>query len=239
MKIAVLLFGQPRYCDDSKPQKFLKSIIEKYNADVYAHAWFESKADYQISSWALNPPDGKGITKNPVPDNALDIINDAYSPKKFKVDSPQKFELSKRASNFIFQKWEGPHINERNISNIKSQLTSIGEVARLYEESGDEHDLYILARYDAWAVGFPELDNLPTDKFYVADHHPNFPDIIQFGGRKFFDWMKNCANDMDKANIYQKIWEPSPEAFKMFSFLKRHSSDDIIGVPMEGFVIRR
>ena len=217
----------------------MKSIIEKYNADVYAHAWFESKADYQISSWALNPPDGKGITKNPVPDNALDIINDAYSPKKFKVDSPQKFELSKRASNFIFQKWEGPHINERNISNIKSQLTSIGEVARLYEESGDEHDLYILARYDAWAVGFPELDNLPTDKFYVADHHPNFPDIIQFGGRKFFDWMKNCANDMDKANIYQKIWEPSPEAFKMFSFLKRHSSDDIIGVPMEGFVIRR
>ena len=66
MKVAVLLFGQPRYCDDPKPQKFLKNIIEKYNADVYAHAWFKSKGDYQISS-ALNPPDGKGITKNPVP----------------------------------------------------------------------------------------------------------------------------------------------------------------------------
>ena len=41
------------------------------------------------------------------------------------------------------------HINEKNISNIKSQLTSIGEVARLYEENDDEHDFYILARYDA------------------------------------------------------------------------------------------
>ena len=68
MRVAVLLFGQPRYCDDPKPQKFLKGIIEKYNADVYAHAWFESKGEYQISSWAVNPPDGKGITKNPVPD---------------------------------------------------------------------------------------------------------------------------------------------------------------------------
>jgi hypothetical protein len=239
MRVAVLLFGQPRYCNDPKPQEFLKGIIEKYNADVYAHAWFGSKADYQISSWAQNPPDGKGITKNPVPDNALDIIEHVYSPKKFKIDPPQKFELTKRAFNFISQKWDGPHVNEKNISNIKSQLTSIGEVARLYEESGDEHDLYILARYDAWAVGFPELIDLPTNKFYVADHHPRFPDIIQFGGRKFFDWMKNCSDDMNKSSIYQKIWEPSPESFKMLSFLTRHSSDDIIGVPMEGFVIRR
>jgi len=43
MRVAVLLFGQPRYCNDPKPQEFLKGIIEKYNADVYAHAWFGRK----------------------------------------------------------------------------------------------------------------------------------------------------------------------------------------------------
>lgn len=239
MKVAIFLFGQPRYCDDPKPQQFLKGLIEKYNADVYAHAWFDKDAEYEVSSWAAHPPDGNGIKGNPVPSNALEIIKDAYNPKVLKVDPPQTFTLAPDTLNFIRQRWNGPHHTEKNFSNIKSQLTSIGEVTRAYEETGDKHDLYILARYDAWAVGFPNLEGLPTNKFYVADHHPRFPDIIQFGGRKFFGWMKNCARDMDRDMVYGRIWEPSPEAFKMMSFLMRCLSSDIIGVPMEGFVIRR
>ena len=239
MKVAVLLFGQPRYCDDPKPQKFLKGIIEKYNADVYAHPWFEPEAEYQVSSWAENPPDGNGIKSNPVPSNALEIIQKEYYPKALKVDAPKSFKLNDETLSFIRTKWNGPHHTEKNFSNIKSQLTSIGEVANLYESTKDSHDLYVLARYDAWVTGFPDLNGLRTNKFYVADHHPRFPDIIQFGGRKFFGWMKNCAYDMDKDVVYQNIWEPSPEAFKMCSFLMRYASNDIIGVPMEGFVIRR
>lgn len=239
MKVSLLLFGQPRFCSDEKPKKFLSEIITKYNADVYAHLWFEKNSEYEVSTWASNPPDGKGIIGNPVPGNSVEIIQKTYNPKKIKVDPPKTFKLKSETLNFIRNNWSGFHYNEKNYSNIKSQLTSIGEVARLYESSGDCHDLYLLCRYDSWAVEFPNLLQLSSNKFYVANHHPNFPDIIQICGKKFFDWMKNCADDMDNELVYKTIWEPSPEAFKMKSFLLRHSTDDIVGLPMEGFVIRR
>ena len=42
MKVALLMSGQPRYVDDTRPFLFFKeNVIDKYDTDVYCHGWFD------------------------------------------------------------------------------------------------------------------------------------------------------------------------------------------------------
>jgi hypothetical protein len=241
MKVALLFFGQPRFIDNPEIERSYKeSIIKRYDTDVFGHTWWkESEEEYDYSSWSR-------ISKCPIPPNALNLICEKYQPLLLQHDEPETFQLPPNAKSFVDGRFTGKHPeghwNEKNYSNIMSQLSSIKRVSELFDayrklpEVNQNYDWVILARYDTVVVNFPNLEICDSDKFYLPGHHPRFPDTIQFFGTKFLDWAKNAFDDVD--DVYEGIWEPSPEAFKMGSFLKRYSQNDLAPCPMDAHAVR-
>ncbi|WJZ47843.1 hypothetical protein [Synechococcus phage DSL-LC03] len=241
MKVALLFFGQPRFIDNPEIERVYKeTILNRYDTDVFCHTWWEeADKEYDYSSWSR-------ISKCPIPQNALELICEKYNPLLLQHNAPETFTLPPNAKMFVDAKFTGQHPeghwNEKNYSNIMSQLRSIKYVADLFDayrqspEVNQSYDWIILARYDTIVVNFPNLEMCDTSKFYLPGHHPRFPDTIQFFGTKYLGWAKNAFNDVD--SVYQDIWEPSPEAFKMGSFLRRYSHSDLAPCPMDAHAVR-
>ena len=115
MKVALLLFGQPRNIENLKVfNSHLQHIVNKYETDVFCHTYFESNYDFIPSTWSnINP-----IKCN---ENSINIINDNYKPKKIKVDSPRTFTISKEILNSPRIKCF-EHVNELNTSNLLKSI---------------------------------------------------------------------------------------------------------------------
>ena len=243
MKVALLFFGQPRFVDNPEIERVYKQcIIDKYDTDVFCHAWWEDGTgkEYDYSSWSK-------INKCPIPENALELICEKYQPLFLIHDEPRYFELPEKAKEFVDIKFtgkhpDGNHWNHKNYSNVMSQLWSIKTIANAFDtyrktpEVTWEYDWVILARYDTVLLNFPDLTTCNNRIFYLPGHHPRFPDTIQFFGPKFLNWAKNVYDDVNV--IYESIWEPSPEAFKMGSFLSRYPQSDLAPCSMDANCIR-
>lgn len=247
MKVALAFFGQPRFVDNQDIINTYKEVVlNRYDTDVFGHMWWEEDADeYDYSSWSQ-------ISKCPVPKDAPKIIADNYQPLILGIENPKTFELPPNAKAFVDEKFtdkhparalygeSGNHWNPKNYSNVMSQMYSIKSVANIVksyaEETNTSYDFIILARYDTVLLNFPDLNTCDKYKFYLPGHHPRFPDTIQFFGPKYLTWALNAFDDVD--DVYEDIWEPSPEAFKMGSFLRRYSQSDLAPCPMNAHAVR-
>lgn len=241
MKVALLFFGQPRFVDNPKIEEvYRNTILKRYDTDVFCHTWWkDSDEEYDYSSWSR-------ISNCPIPPNALELICEKYQPLLLQHDEPKTFELPKNAKAFVDENFTGNHPeghwNEKNYSNIMSQLYSIKAVSELFDayrkcpEVNKTYEWIILARYDTIITDFPNLEMCNSNKFYLPGHHPRFPDTIQFFGTKYLGWSKNAFDDVD--SVYENIWEPSPEAFKMGSFLRRFSQSDLAPCSMDAHAVR-
>jgi len=238
MKVALLLFGQPRFIDNIQVLHTYKNIIKKYDADVFCHVWWEESGVYETSTCStLN---GCGIHKN-----AIDIINYNYKPTVISVEpASKKFFMPPQAKQFLDARFtnRAAHWNERNYGCVLSQLYSIQSVSRLFEkyeeETNQTYDWIILGRYDGLIKSMPILNDprLPKNKFYISNHHPNFPDLLFCYARRFCNWSSNVFDDV--SSVYHTIWEPSCEAFKSGSFYKRFTGHDLIPTHMKCDIIR-
>ena len=247
MKVALAFFGQPRFVGNQDIINTYKDVIlNRYDTDVFGHMWWEEDAEeYSYSSWSQ-------ISKCPIPKDAPEIITNNYSPLILGIENPKTFELPPKAKAFIDEKFtdkhparalygeSGNHWNHKNYSNVMSQLYSIKSVANIVksysEEENISYDFIVLARYDTVLMRFPDLNSCDKYKFYLPGHHPRFPDTIQFFGPKYLTWALNAFDDIE--DVYEDIWEPSPEAFKMGSFLKRFEHSDLAPCPMDAACIR-
>lgn len=238
MKVALLFYGQPRFIDNLEVYDSYKTnILDRYDTDVFCHTWWSKEnSEYEYSTWSK-------ISKCPILPNALDIIKERYEPRVLLSEEPKTFEFSNKVkefveANFLKSSPEGVHWNAKNYSNVLSQLYSIKEVSQVFDcfFTSKIYDWVILARYDTVLINFPDLHKCDNTKFYLPDHHPRFPDTIQFFGPRYIEWSKNIFNDVD--DVYQNIWQPSPEAFKMCSFLKRFTIEDLAPYPMDAHCIR-
>lgn len=205
----------------------------------------EDAEEYDYSSWSQ-------ISKCPVPKNAPKIIADNYQPLILGIEKPKTFELPPKAKAFVDERFtnkhparevygeSGNHWNFKNYSNIMSQMYSIKSVANIVksyaEETNTIYDFIVLARYDTVLINFPDLNVCDKYKFYLPGHHPRFPDTIQFFGPKYLTWALNSFDDVE--DVYEDIWEPSPEAFKMGLFLKWFEHSDLAPCPMDAACIR-
>ena len=242
MKVALLFFGQPRYLDDDRAYNdYKRLIIDRYDTDVYIHTWFdEAGGKYDVSTWAQM----HGAKNAVILPDSIERLERLYNPKVLVHEKPQKFELPPECKAFVDEKFtdkhpEG-HWNPGNYSNIMSQLKTIQRVAQLYEETGDKHDIIVLARLDTWLENFPDdLSALDPSKFYLPGHHNRFPDVIHVCGRRYLGWMKNAFNDINNPRVFHNIWEPSPEAFKGMAFLLRYRQSDLSPNPMNAHTIRK
>lgn len=237
MKVALLFFGQPRFIENTQVLNTYKNLIKRYDADVFCHVWWEDSGVFETATHStLN---GCAVSKN-----AIDIIKENYKPKVIDVEQSRKFSMPIQVKHFLDAKFTNrfEHWNERNYGCVLSQLYSIQSVSRLFEkyekENNQKYDWIILARFDGLVKSMPILDDvrLPKNKFYLSNHHMNFPDLLFCYARRFCVWSSNVFDDVD--SIYQTIWEPSPEAFKSGSFYKRFTKKDMIAAHMQCDLIR-
>lgn len=235
MKIALLLFGQPRYIENDIVFASYKNVIlDKYKTDVFCHAWISKKGVvYETSSWSKI---------NPLPSNSMsdEIIKSKYNPVAFEFEEPRNFSLNESVKQYAIKNHHPNSIkNDKDISNICSQIYSISRVSNLCWSSNIKYDFVILCRYDTPIGSFPDLYKLNKDKFYLSDHHNHFPDLLIMFGHKFLDWSRNIYGDMEKPEVYENLKEISPESFKYSTFKTRFGTSDMVPIKITADPIRK
>tara|TARA_Y100000004_G_C8730583_1_gene334126 strand:- start:197 stop:598 length:402 start_codon:yes stop_codon:yes gene_type:complete len=100
----------------------------------------------------------------------------------------------------------------------------------MVEPYKDEYDFIILSRFDNLIYRLPDLNSLETDRFYLSDHHPKFPDLLFFFGPRYLKSLKVFDNvDYLIEKYIDNMWGPSMnEPLKMFNYLE-HFGDEPVG----------
>jgi hypothetical protein len=231
MKIALLLFGQPRNIENSLVyESYKKWVISKYDTDVFAHVWYEPNQVFKPSDWSKL----KDIECNP---STLNILQNSYNPVRMEDEIPKVFKLNEKyRTSAKFTKFH--YFNDHNISNIISQLYSIDRVCEIYKkycnETGNNYDFIILGRYDLIIESFPNIIDLDKQYFYTMNHHPRFPDLFFIFNPQFLD-TQNTYNNLDKLcekliSSDKDFWEFSVECLKFNNFIRFKDRNLIRGV---------
>ena len=161
MKVALLLFGQPRNVDN--PNSFnshQKWIFDEYDVDTFCHVWWDKDvSEYDVSDWVGEQCIASG--------NPVEIIKSLYKPKSIKVEAPRTFKLSDSLYEKTRQRFGYGHPwSEKTLSNVSSHLYSIEAAARLIKNP-DDYDFIILSRYDNFIHNFPDLTSMSDEYFYI------------------------------------------------------------------------
>lgn len=172
MKVAVCLKGQPRNYNVGF-NSINKYFIQKYNADIFGHAWWDKNKvgqEYFHAPWA---------TSNKIPDNLDIILPQLYKFKSFQIESDKQFEIKQQ-----YKILPGiPQEHDRFIQILLSSYYSLKRVLELLEnyekENGFEYDWVFITRYDVGIFKFIEdLSKLDKDKIYVSPMHKRRPYIF-------------------------------------------------------------
>jgi hypothetical protein len=224
MKVALLLFGQPRCIQkDDVYLSHKKLILDKYNTDVYMHCWYNKENTLGDTCFDISP------NFSYIPGNAPDILINRYNPKKALFESIKKFELNdnmiEKCSQYFSNKDFG-----RILPNLLSQFYSIEAVNRLIYNDKDNYDFIILARYDHILYELPNLFLLNKNNFYVSDEHPRFPDALFIFGTKFIESQytyTNITNLIPFIGNSDYIPDLNAEYFKKMQYYLNYTDNDI------------
>jgi hypothetical protein len=233
MKVALLLFGQPRNFSNMKVfESHKKFFIERYETDIFCHCWKKTGGGYSVSNWSN--AEMKKVTSQ---EDECDLVLSCYKPVSYKVEEQKDFQNIEMYKNGPFGKFPW---YERNLPNILSQLYSINKVSELFEEytskNEKKYDMVVMVRYDLVVKEFPDISEFDKNFFWISDSHPRFPDLFFIFDPKFLDSQKTYQN---YELIYRKMisrelgfdrgkginskrgsyWEPSVECFKYNNYL--------------------
>ena len=234
MKVALLLFGQPRFLNDSRVVESFNYLKSKFALDVFCHTWWsEEENTYTCSDWT-------NIKKCPVNEKTIEIIKNIYKPKKLKWEPSRTFKTNSEIHKFILNKFPNHSLwTEKHANNIQSQLCSIQSVSRLFEKYKQDYDFVILDRFDTYLKIEEDISQLPRDAFYLSNIHQRFPDMIFMYGTKFLDWSSNVYDDFSDPDVYQNVWEPICEPFKFYCFYKRFSLKQAFQINIDSIAVRQ
>lgn len=236
MKVALLLFGQPRFIESGEVYKNHVDLLGKYDTYTFCHYW-KAPHGYDCSSWSKILSECREVA------NVKNVIESMYHPLEICGEQSKTFTFKPQIKEYLDSRFTGTteHWNEKNYSNVMSQLFSIQAVSRLFEkhckDTGNEYEWIVLARYDTLLSNLPDLNKENQEKFYLCNHHDQFPDMIFVYGKKFLEWSSNLYYDM--AKVYDRVFQPSAEAFKHQAFLDRFPASDLTPYPMEAYAIRK
>ena len=216
MKVALLLFGQPRNVDNPNSFKsHQKWIFDEYDVDTFCHVWWDKDvSEYDVSDWVSEQCIASG--------NPVEIIESLYKPKSIKVEAPRTFKLSDSLYEKTRQRFGYGHPwSEKTLSNVSSHLYSIEAAARLIKNP-DDYDFIILSRYDNFIHNFPDLTSMSDEYFYISDHHPRFPDLMYIFGSRFIETQYTYGRmEMLADKYFHSFWEPSAECYKYHNFMNQ------------------
>jgi hypothetical protein len=232
MKIALVLFGQPRgILNSSVFDSHKKYILDKYDTDVYCHMWYsDSETKFVASSFVPSNSDLSIIKNSP------DIICSRYNPKKVHIDTPRTFEFSEEIQNILDISYKGGWYNKLHYSNYLSQLFSIESAIKLCDNI-EKYDFIILTRYDIVIDSFPDLNKLDKNIFYVDQLESgkfnsvlDYRDMVNIFNPKFIRSQYFYTNVETAIKTYigtSNFNEPSVECLKYNCFLLYHTKEEL------------
>jgi hypothetical protein len=91
-----------------------------------------------------------------------------------------------------------------------------------------------ISRTDVLIHNIPSLYSLPKPSFNISNHHNRFPDLLFILTPEFINFFNVFTNFNDNIN---KVWEPSPEAFKWETF-KKYYNNSINPIDMKIEIVR-
>lgn len=224
MKVAICIFGQPRWINN--PYVLLSHkywIIDRYKADVFIHSWIsgeEKKFDYadQVEEYK----------KTKEVKNVADIIIKKYNPKKYIFEKPKDFSLDEK-SRTILKKREQEYYEKVNgyfnhtLTNENNHLSQLYSMSKSISLLNDDYDWIILSRFDNYIYNFPNLFILEKNNLYLNDTYSyNFADVLIFGGQKQIETL-NCFDLIPE--LCNKILYFTPEEFKRTAYQRIYNLD--------------
>jgi len=190
MKVAIELYGQPRYIKESYEYGW-KKFIQKYNADVYIHSWFDNTKTSEVFKHykGHDEPVSDEITQNTLK-NEIEI----YNPVAFRYDPPPNFEKimhrfankHSRADQALYgQNLSAYYADQLRISTqrkydviLKSRMDIV--ITELDIDVVAENTIKIPYMFlkpammnpalDHWALGSPEVISKSCNLVHKLDH---------------------------------------------------------------------
>tara|TARA_R100000951_G_scaffold116280_1_gene127406 strand:+ start:151 stop:918 length:768 start_codon:yes stop_codon:yes gene_type:complete len=194
-KVALCLSGQPRWFSVAGSH-FIKSILSKFDCDVFFHTWFDNNRigePYSGSSWNRNTTDHYRR------DTVVDLYN-LYNPVSFIVQPEYNVFPTPRKIEEYQQKNTLPHLGP--VNNCFSMFYSICKSLQLafeHESNNNfKYDCVIRSRFDC-AIEYDSFNfhNLEKNTVYFTDCIRN-PDVIA----DYFNY-----GTSDSMKIYSKIYD--------------------------------
>lgn len=131
MKIAVCISGQPRNYEQGYSE-LKKWFLDKYDCDVYIHAWKDLESEFKTSH-----PFARSKTHKFTEQDYQNILN-LYQPKDYYFQPPIVFDVNDIRGHLLGYK----------LNDLLSAGYSRQAAFDLVEESGIEYDLVIRTRFD-------------------------------------------------------------------------------------------
>lgn len=218
MKVALCLYGQPRYLDNPVPYKtHIDNIYSQVDVDVFTHFWLDEGDRYDSSDWSNK-------YENYILPDTLSLINEKYKPVRIVYENTKIFEMidNDRMKGLTLY-------TDNNYQNLNCHLYSLERVLEMLEkhieETGTSYDFVIVSRYDNIIHSFPDLKSLSSDKFYKSSQYQHFVDLMFVFNPVFINGLKAHQNFGELSNSVQSF---IAEDYKLNNFLKYHSHDNII-----------
>lgn len=191
MKIALLLYGQPRFLNNPKSGQGIKAhILDKYGTDVFGHVWSAEK--YIPSTWT-NLGEIPGIA------NLEEKLLELYPCIHLDVEEPKDFGY-----------------DEVNVNAAASHLYSMQKVGKLLSRLSNPvyYDYIILTRYDLHLHDLQDISEVEKG-FYCMQDHPGIADQLFVFTPEYFEFL-NAFDNYDE--IRKEHSEFSLELFKKSHF---------------------
>jgi len=238
MRIALILFGQPRYIDNPACINSHKEFIySQGEVDVYSHIWEPTGISYATSSWS-------GITHCPSSDTDTFKFVEKWKPFISVSENEKSFE-NPEIFKLLKDKFPNPHWNETDFNKALSHLYSLEKAITYFENEvafqNADYDFVIVTRPDVCIWDFPKLSELPKDKFYISSlfHPEHFADVCFIMDPKFVKGLKAYSYLTDpNGEIFTNMSQPSAEQFKKETFLKHFSWNDVLAIPIPVRIVR-
>lgn len=240
MKIALCLYGQPRFLNNPHVKKRLEEkLFSQYDIDVFGHFWYSEEInDFTGSDWHAENKFYKAT-------NTVEVIKERYHLKKYTHEPPKDFSNILTEEELLILKNKRPNFageNYYSITNVRSLLSHIYSIeAALNLIPDNTYDFIILTRYDSLIRILPAINSLPPGFIYSSNHSftnsiNTFADNIIIIDGKLTKALKAYSNIK---NIIPKIELWTAECIK-FENIKYYFNEDIIKyIEMQVSVVRR
>jgi hypothetical protein len=233
MKIALLIYGQPRFLSNPRSHSsHKKHLFDKHEVDVFTHYWLPSdEKTFEYSSWITNIK--SNILEKNIPKKIEDLYNPLFSERDCKICfENDHLELKK----YIKEYFNDPFYI--NINNLFSHLWSFEKTIEIFNNNKNvDYDFFVISRYDNYIEMIPDFETLKKKKWYCSNHHNRFPDLMYIGDPILLENYKPYSKMSDNLCSLD-IWTPEAEYFKYKELIRNQNINVVTPIKMTSWIVR-